>query len=283
MTFLALVIALVLMQVWGSAERVQHDGWFRSWRGQVASMGVLPAIKLALAVLLPVVLLEIVLDALHPVLFGLLWIAAAVVLLLYSFGRGDFNALAERYRAQCRSGDFEGAWLTARAEPGWTAAADQPASAEEVHAVVERGFLYEGYQRWFPAIFYFILLGPAWAVAYRLLQLCRRDLEPALIERCLFFADWIPVRLLAAAFAITGDFVGSRDELLRGLRDTTRDSGELLLEVATAALGSGGSPGASDGDSFGESAARQNEALSGLLSRSAICWLVVIALGVVLL
>jgi AmpE protein len=283
MTFVALIIGLVLVQVWGSAERVQQDGWFHSWRGQVAAMGVLPAIKLALAVLLPVVLLEIVLDALHPVLFGLLWIAAAVVLLLYSFGRGDFNGLAERYRAQCRSGDFEGAWLTARTEPGWVSAADAPASAEEVHPVVARGFLYEGYQRWFPAIFYFMVLGPAWAVAYRLLQLCRRDLEPALIERCLFFADWIPVRLLAAAFAITGDFVGSRDELLRGLTDPTRDGGELLLEVATAAAGSGGSPGAPDGENFGETAARQHEALSGLLSRSAICWLVVIALGVVLL
>ena len=283
MTFLALVIALVLLQVWGSAERVQRDGWFHSWRGQVASMGVLPAIKLALAVLLPVVLLEIVLDTLDPVLFGLLWIAAAVVLLLYSLGRGDFEALAERYRAQCRSGDFEGAWLTARAEPGWVTAADQPASAEEVHAVVERGFLYEGYQRWFPAIFYFIVLGPAWAVAYRLLQLCRRHLEPDLIERCLFFADWIPARLLAAAFAITGDFVGSRDELLRGLRDTSRNAGDLLLEVATAALETGAPPAARDGEHFGESAARQSEALSGLLSRSAICWLVVIALGVVLL
>ena len=125
--------------------------------------------------------------------------------------------------------------------------ADRPASAEEVHAVVERGFLYEGYQRWFPVIFYFLVLGPAWAVAYRLLQLCRRDLEPALIERCLFFADWIPVRLLAAAFAITGDFVGSRDELLRGLTDTSRDGGELLLEVATAAARPGGPAGESVG------------------------------------
>ena len=149
--------------------------------------------------------------------------------------------------------------------------------------MVERGFLYEGYQRWFPVIFYFIVLGPAWAVAYRLLQLCRRDLEPALIERCLFFADWIPVRLLAAAFAVTGDFVGSRDELMKGLTDKTRDGGELLLEVATAAAGSGGSLGERDGESFGETAARQHAALSGLLSRSAICWLVVIALGVVVL
>ena len=119
MIFLALIIALVLVQVWGSAERVQRDGWFNSWRRQVASMGVLPAIKLALAVLVPVVLLEIVLDALHPVLFGLLWIGAAAVLLLYSFGRGDLDARAERYRTQCRSGDVEGAWLTAGAEPGW--------------------------------------------------------------------------------------------------------------------------------------------------------------------
>ena len=238
MTFLALVVALVLVQVWGSGERVQKDGWFRSWCGQVASMGVLPAIKLVLAVLVPAVLLEIVLDALHPVLFGLLWIAAAVVLLLYSFGRGDFIALAERYRVQCRSGDFEGAWLTARGESGWIMASGPPASPEEVHAVV---------------------------------------------ERCLFFADWVPARLLAAAFAITGDFVGSRDELLRGLRDTTRDSGDLLLEVATAALGSDAPPGGHDGQGFGEAATRQNEALSGLLSRSAICWLVGIALTVMLL
>ena len=281
MTFLAIIIALVLVQVWGSGSHVHHDDWFRRWQSRIAGWRVGPKLTLALVVLLPVALAQIILGLLEPLLFGLLWMAMAVLLLLYAFGRRDFHELMERYRGQCRSADFEGAYLTTLSELGWTTSDDNPVSPQEVHALVQRGFVYEGYQRWFAVLFYFVLLGPAGALAYRLLQLCRHDFEAALVERCLFLVDWVPARLLAAAFALTGDFVGSYHKLLDGLLDFSLDATQLLDIVATAALGN--APGqAAEAAEFGQQAALQNKDIGSLLARSAACWVAVISVAVLL-
>ncbi|MEH6636405.1 MAG: regulatory signaling modulator protein AmpE [Halioglobus sp.] len=282
MSFLAIIVALVLVQIWGSGSRVQHDKWFRGWQQRVGSWGVGPPVKLALVILLPAVLVQIILNIVQPALFGLLWIAMAAALLLYSFGRRDFHNLLEHYRQQCRSGDFEGAYLGTLSELGWITVRDDPVSPQEVHAMVQRGFLYEGYQRWFAVLFYFLLLGPAGALAYRLLQMCQHDFETEFAKRCIFVIDWVPARLVAAAFALTGNFVGSRDELLGGLLDTSVDASELLYTVGTAALGSV-SEDSLDELAFGRAAAEENQEIGSLLSRSAVAWVGVIAIAVVLL
>ncbi len=281
MTFLAIIIALLLTQAWGSGRRVHRDGWYLRWRSKVASWRVGAQVKLALVVLLPVALVQIALNALAPVMFGFLWIAMAVVLLLYSFGRGDFHALMARYRDQCRSADFEGAYLSTLPELGWAASQNEPVSAREVHALVQRCFIYEGYQRWFAVLFYFVLLGPAGALAYRLLQLCRDDFEAPQTERWIFLADWIPARLLAAAFTLTGDFVRSRDTVLHGLSDASARISQLLYSVGTAALGD--APAEFPDDlAFGQAAAAQNKETGSLLSRSAAAWVAVLSVAVLL-
>ena len=149
--------------------------------------------------------------------------------------------------------------------------------------MVQRALLYEGLQRWFSVLFYFVLLGPAAALAYRLLQLCRDSFEPELAGRWLFLLDWIPARLLAATFALTGDFIGSREQLLSGLQDTAADAGKLLYTVAAAALGSEVASPSEEDAVFGPVAEAQNRELDALLSRSAVCWIVAMALVVLLL
>lgn len=282
MTFLAIIIAVLLMQVWGSGGRLQHDEWFQGWKSWLAPWDLAGGIKLALLVLLPALLAQFVFDSVKPVLFGLLWIVLAVILLLYSFGRGDFHALMARYRSQAYSGDFEGAYLTARTEFGSNDAADDPVSAHDVHSMVQRALLYEGFQRWFAVLFYFVLLGPAGVLAYRLLHLCRADFEPELTRRCLFLLDWVPARLLAVAFALTGDFVGSRDTLLSALQDVALEPSALLHKVACAAIDADVVSPAEDSDDFGPYAAAQNREFAGLLSRSAVSWIVVLSLLVLL-
>ena len=34
MTFLAIIIAVLLLQVWGNAERTHRDGWLAGWQGR---------------------------------------------------------------------------------------------------------------------------------------------------------------------------------------------------------------------------------------------------------
>jgi AmpE protein len=282
MSFLAIIIALLLVQAWGSGGRVHHDAWFLSWQSRVGAWNLVPGVELALVVLLPVLLVALVLDALEPALFGLVWIGLAVLLLMYSFGRGDFHALMQRYRSQCHSGDFEAAYLSARTEFGWESAGDDPVSPREVHTLIQREMLYEGFQRWFAVLFYFVLLGPAGALAYRLLHLNAENSELAVVHRWLFLADWIPARLLAATFTVTGDFVGSRDTLLGVLQQASLGARELLYTVAVDALGIEGASAAADQADFGEQASAQNREYGSLLSRSAVCWVAAISLLVLL-
>lgn len=282
MTFLAIVLAVLVFQAWGSAQRLHHDSWFTDWQARVANWGLSGSLALALLVLLPAVLVSFALDVVEPVLFGLLWLPLAAFLLLYSFGRGDFQASMSSYRGHAYSGDFEGAYLAACEDFGWDETIEAPETALEVHAMIQRALLYEGMQRWFAVLFYFVLLGPAGALVYRLLQLCRDTFEPDTAQRWLFLLDWVPARLLSATFTVTGDFIGSRDSLFAGLRDSGAQAGALLYRVGFDALGSRGFIDPDDDTVFGPEAAAQNREFNALLSRSAVGWIVVLALLVIL-
>jgi len=279
MTFLAMVFVLILVQAWDSFDSWQSDDWYRAWQRRVALWSLPPGLKLALTVLVPTALAYMVLDILEPLLFGVLWFGTAVFLLIYSLGRGDYAAQTEHYRRQCVSGDFEGAFLSEVADKGAVDNEEDPASAEEVHDLAQCALLYEGFQRWFPVVFYFMLLGPAAALAYRLLQLCREQSDLDLVERCLHIVDWLPSRLLVATFVVAGDFVGSRDELVGALQDVSRPAKQLLYRVGAAAIGATGGRE----ENFGTWAAQQCEDLEDLLKRCAGAWLIAISLYVVFL
>ena len=136
------------------------------WRG-----GPADGPGLALLVLLPALVVALLLEMLKPILFGLLWLPLAALVLLYSFGRGDFQASMGRYRGHAYSGDFEAAYLAACEEFGWEVTADSaPDTAPEVHAMIQRALLYEGCGAGSRCCF-ISRSGPAGALVYRLLQL----------------------------------------------------------------------------------------------------------------
>jgi AmpE protein len=279
MTFLALIIAIVLERLSPLEDWLHMDGWYRRWQGQLASLGLGDTGQVLLSVLVPTVLAHLVLQALQPLVFGFAWIAAAVVLLLYSLGRGNLGAKKERYRSQCRREDFEGAWLATSSEYDWFAE-EEKLNADSIHRGVQQGFLYEDYQRWFAVLFYFLLFGPVGALAYRLLYLACQGSSAR--QGIMVYVDWLPVRLLAASFILTGNFVASADELWDSLRAPGMSSPEVLYTVAMAATGQDKVP-PDEGQISGQRAASENEMFAGLVRRASICWVAIIAALVVLL
>ncbi|MGB1140160.1 MAG: regulatory signaling modulator protein AmpE, partial [Halioglobus sp.] len=191
MKFLAVVIALVMFRAGTAVHAVQQDGWFERWQRRVAGWQLVPWMGLGVVIAVPVLIAIGVLDTLDDILFGLPWIFAAVLLVLYAFGRGDLEQLQARYRMQSQSGDFEAAMLGFLPEPD---ANNPPMSARDVHRAVQQVLFYEAFQRWFAVLFYFVIAGPAAALAYRLVQLSRGSFEAALVERVLFLLDWVPAR-----------------------------------------------------------------------------------------
>lgn len=279
MIFLALILALLLAFAWDFGPALHRDAWFERWCSQLASLGLGPVPVVLLSVLVPCALVQLALNALQPLLFGAAWIAAAAGLLLYSFGRGNIGAELEKYRSQCRREDFEAAYLYGVAELRWFNgdAARSALGADEVHRAMQRGFLYQAHQRWFAILFYFLLLGPVGALAYRLLQLAPADKS----SRLLRWADWVPARLLAASFTLTGNFVESADELLAGILGGKMGVRELLYSVAMAATGEDKKVAPESG--FGLYAARQNELFAALVRRSSVAWVLLVSLGVLLI
>lgn len=92
-------------------------------------------------------------------------------------------------------------------------------SGEQLLENVQRHLLWQAYQS-FAVIFWYFLLGPVAVLSYRLLALAQEHSQnPALVERAgqLRHAfDWLPVRLLAASFALVGNFAAVSRVMLHG-------------------------------------------------------------------
>jgi membrane protein required for beta-lactamase induction len=95
------------------------------------------------------------------------------------------------------------------------------------------------------------------------------------------FVDWVPARLLVFAFALTGDWVGSREQVMTSLQDTTTANSEVIADAAHAALGLKAtvfSDSNRDTDAFAEVGEWEITQLQSLLRRSAVAWVVVLSL-----
>lgn len=286
MEFLSIVIVLGLLQLWGSGGPVQRDDWFIGWINSLK--GMLGAGKMRLLVLVgvPVIAVLFIQALFHSMLFGLLSLVLYVLVLLFSLGRGDFSEAVHRYLYAWNSGDFESAYDKALSI-GDFQQSSTIGDHISLHQHVRRAVMYEGYQRWFAVVFWFLLLGPCGALGYRLSFLCGRThlLDNAERQHALAFVhnlDWIPARLLAISFSLTGNFVSCFNRCWQQLTDNMPIP-ELLESSARSAIQSQG-PGLSDD----ADQARQIEigreelnALQGLISRSVIAWVVIIAIWTV--
>ena len=282
MSFLAMIIALLIAQLRDRDSSLFHDRWLVDMDTRLRGMGMSPAVSLLCSVALPVIGVGVVLAYLEPRLFGLLWIAFTVVILLYSFGRVNFPAMLDRYRAYFSSGNFQSAWLDGRSESVTEMDPTEETSPEDIQIYVQQILIYEGYQGWFAILFFFLVLGPEGALAYRLLQLYSQFPEAKLAQRLLFYVDWLPVRLVSATFSLTGDFLASRDKLLSSFSETSQSASEVLISTARAALGLKRGDAESDAGDAGDAAAAQLNQIEALLSRCAVFWLASISLLVLL-
>jgi len=275
MAFLALMAAVVLYHLWGPDGPLHDEGWYRAWERSVAGFGFMPWVSLTLAVAAPSLLAGWLLDAIDSILFGVFWLGAAVILLLYSFGWLDYHTALERYVDHCDRGDMEGAWLASRDPLALDGLQPQPETPEQMHDTVWGALLFEGYQRWFPVVFWFVLLGPAGALAYRLVALASEGELRDTAVKLRHAADFLPVRAVAVTFALAGDFVRCRQDLQAALADTELSARDALSRVARGAIG------AVDADAASVPAWEMRET-SALLKRSAGAWLVAISLVAIL-
>ena len=296
MDFLAILIVFALERYRGFYPKIQSDQWFfrleqlgDDWLGR---LNIPQAWRAAVVIGIPCLLLIQVEAMVEDTLFGLPTLALLVVVLIYSLGRGDFTAQLEHYLTQWNSGDLQSAWHLAQE---FSAAGDviDAESAEQLHTYASEALLYQGFERWFCVVFWFAVLGPWSALAYRLARLYGG--QAAVAEgsktagpttRFIRLVEWLPARLLALSFALVGNFPTTvacwRDQISSASISTVK----LLHRCALAAL-VGDDVATTNNDNGNNAAIAANvqagvqiKGLKSLLQRTAVAWLLILALTV---
>lgn len=181
----------------GWLERNFNDGQAR--HGAIAALiGVLVPVLVVAAAYLALCELN--------VLFGLVF-ATGVMYITLRFGR--FGDPAERIANALRDSNLEGA----RAELAtWQACNADAYTEREVARVGIEATLRHSHHDLFAPLFWFVLLGPAGALLYRLAYLlknawAKQHPEFRRFSQQLFdWVDWLPARFTAGSFAVVGDF-----------------------------------------------------------------------------
>ena len=294
MNLIALLIGLVIERL-----ATQFFSWRRMrWMDRIIDFGFRQADRLAnWPAVIPVVLLAIVLVLpifaviwfLGGTLAGFAYLLLAVVVLFFSLGPRDIGEEVGEYCKALESEDPELIHNAAKA----IVEDEVPEDARERTSCVEAAVCVQANNRLFAVIFWFVILGPLAAWAYRVTDLIRRravfnaardeqaDGNSAQIrdaaEMLHGWLAWIPARLTAVGYAAAGHM----DEALSALRAPTEDreattserSENLLARVGNAALAIQDRPD----ETATERAIRGAQAANHLVFKLLLIWAVIIA------
>ena len=237
MSFLVLLLAVWIEKFSALRQRVQRDG---GWLGELNRLeasprwGNRPWLVLVAMVLLPVAALALLLWVLDPVAYGLLALPVHLLVVIYSLGRGDLLAALGPFRDAWRREDLQAAAHVAKRDLNIDADGGQ-----QLLERVQRHLLWQAYQSFFAVIFWYFLLGPVAALSYRLLALAAEHSQnPGVAERAAQLRhafDWVPVRLLAASFALVGNFVAVSRVMLHELLNWNISAADLIDKVGLVA------------------------------------------------
>jgi AmpE protein len=158
--------------------------------------------------------------------FGLLELLLGIAVLTYCLGPESFDDLVNQYLRACEEKDVRQAQLIAR-----KILLDPPSNnIHHLSSQVTRAVFYEAEKRLFGVLFWFLVLGPAGALLYRMVVFLAEEshttsssVEPAMAVHNVL--DWAPARLLALTFFMAGSY----DDALRGWRKSFASSAELHL------------------------------------------------------
>jgi AmpE protein len=285
-TLLAILLVLAGGYALPDLARWRDFSWLQVWLSQWtrasgdAATSRFPA---ALLPLLLVVLCALIQIVLAHVLFGLPAFAFGVLVLYYCWGPRDLDADIE---AVLKAPDSDRRLAAVQALRRDDATAPL---AFEAAPLVEATFA-AALSRWFGVLFWFLVLGPAGALGYRVVQLLAR--HPAFrdgidaaqretLERAARVLDWAPAHLVALTLALVSDF----DAVIKTWRDYHAAHGKGYFTLDLGFLGALAQAGidadVEAGDGYARDVSNPLVELADaqrVLRRILIAWLAVIAL-----
>lgn len=277
MKLIAVLMVLLLEYFLGHLQELRDPAWFGryalwlrerfapNWEGPAAVAVVVVPAAVAVALLQAF---------LASFLFGLPGFLFSVVVLLYCIGPRDLAGDLEPYLEARSAGDEARARrLAVRLLDG-----EVPEEAHLRDQAVLAALLEEANERLFGVFFWFVLLGAVGAALYRLAALVRRRPEAefgaGFAAAARFFHEvmcWIPARLLALGYALSGSFDGA----WQGWRRSREQRRAGMPEGSPGVLVAAGL-GALSSDAEAPTTTRLTDGLR-LVHRALLVWLTVLA------
>jgi membrane protein required for beta-lactamase induction len=282
--FLGLALERTLTDLLELREPRLLDGYF-DWllRAMDRNPGVASYVIAGIGMVLPVLPVLWIAHAFGAHLLGLPYVAFASLVLVVSLGPRDLGREVRDYIAASEAGDAAAAERLAKE----ILESDPPTAPGGRVRAVEEAILVQANNRVFGVIFWFMLLGPAGALLFRVADLFRRRAvfeagrsslagagEPqSLVALTAIFGTlaWLPARLLAVGYAIAGSFEDAVADW-RAYYDDCSESFFRINEDVVCAAGMGALRSASGSGSLAEPAAAAAASLK-LVNRTLVVWL----------
>jgi AmpE protein len=293
MLLLSLLIAVLFHSLWGSSNPLHRDAWLLYYRRltqdclqRLRLEGNSIEFSVALCVMSCLIIgAGHLLDHYSPFAFMIF----AAVVLLYSFGRGELTRNISGFIVAMAKQD----WPQAK---HYADALNCPCDdlADNAWPQLNQRFLkqcnYLGFERFFAVVFWFVLLGPVGAFVYRFTQLWLasinndgiNELSPATpkveleknnqIQHWLWLIEWPAVRALGLSYALTGNFSGCMQAWKSIVLCAKLRSDQALMQTLLGALAIDEKQPPSQ-----DVSRRELEALTQLQARTLWCWLMFIA------
>ena len=272
MALISIIIGLLFDRAFRHLHDLRDLSWFEYYTNAVIRFVRANGVVQIIAVLvLPVCIIAVIQYLLSDFLMELPYLLFSVLVFAYCLGPACLSSDVEFYLDARRLGDEDEALhyagvLTERAA---STAPDQQTSD------VTRAILFVANERIFAVIFWFVIFGPAGSLLYRLTtNLSKQDSSSdSLVAVAVLFQavlTWLPARMLAMGYALTGHFDGA----LQAYRNRPYES-DLALENYDVLVntGLGALRDQEETDEISSIISARN-----LVMRSILIWIAVLAL-----
>ncbi|MBQ13085.1 MAG: regulatory signaling modulator protein AmpE [Gammaproteobacteria bacterium] len=294
--YLVILICLIVNYTWLKDFARFDDSWFFRFRcrmeeqvaGFSSNSGNARWISLILIYAIPLLVLVGLLVLIDNRLFGLPTMLLHIVVLLIALDRTQPGKLVSDFLETWHTGDLDSCSAYMQQALGMPDSVDVKDECS-LKNYFSNKFISRYLEKSFVMFFWYLLTGPLGVlfnyVSYQLRDShgeIQAELSVNLISWVINVLEWVPIRLLGLTFSLAVNFVSCFDRLQASFWrfGLDSDSGEILLGFATGAL-TGSDQHFEEEDNTAtlrEQVTVEIEALQGLLERSQMIWLIILAL-----
>ena len=240
MALISIILGLFLDRTFRQLHDLRDMTWFEFYVQTIQRVSGKrwPPLQFFLILAIPVSLLLAIQILLHDFLFNLPGFIFGIIVFIYCLGPACLSTDIEAYIHARTLGDEDEALHYAGTITD-TAASSSP---DQQISDVTHAILNVANERIFSTIFWFLILGPFGAMLYRLISELSKQIESEELAEFSAFIHaimaWLPARMLAAGYALSGNFDGAyhayKDKAYTS--DISQGNKEVLVSTGLGAM-----------------------------------------------